>query len=106
MAPRVEALAQPALLRWARENSNLTIEEAAKNLPTAPERLGAWEAGQAHPTIKQLRILGRIYKRPIAVFYLPEPPGPGPQLLHDFRHHWGTGSGTISRALRGEIELA
>ncbi len=85
MARRVAALANPALLRWARSNSGFTPDEVARKIRVAPERIDAWETGAAHPTISQLRNLGRVYRRPIAVFYLPEPPGPGPKMLTDYR---------------------
>lgn len=84
MAKSVPALINPELLVWARKNSRLTIEQAAKKVPVKKERLELWEQGDLKPTIKQLRKLGHIYKRPIAVFYLSEPPRDFIPL-HDFR---------------------
>ncbi|HLG29532.1 MAG TPA: XRE family transcriptional regulator [Candidatus Brocadiales bacterium] len=74
MSKNVEALVNPALLIWARGCSGLSIEEAAKKVPVKPDRLESWERGQLRPTINQMRKLSNIYKRPMAVFYLPEPP--------------------------------
>ena len=48
------------------------------------QRLEDWEGGVGRPTIKQLRRLGQLYKRPIAVFYLDEKPIDF-QPLRDFR---------------------
>jgi Zn-dependent peptidase ImmA (M78 family)/transcriptional regulator with XRE-family HTH domain len=103
---RVEALANPALLRWARGNSGYTVGDVAKKIKVAAERIEAWEGGFSHPTITQLRNLGRVYRRPIAVFYLPEAPGPGPKMLTDYRRLWGTEARVVSPQLRGEIETA
>src|SRR5205823_1090240 len=49
-----------------------------------PERLTAWEAREQRPTFAQLRSLARIYKRPLAAFYLVEPPKRF-EAMHDFR---------------------
>jgi DNA-binding transcriptional regulator YiaG len=68
MVKSVPALINPELLVCARNNSLLTIERAAKRVPVKTERLELWEQGELKPTIKQLRKLGHIYKRPIAVF--------------------------------------
>jgi Zn-dependent peptidase ImmA (M78 family)/DNA-binding XRE family transcriptional regulator len=84
MGERIEAMANPELLVWARTTAGYSIEEAAKRAQINSARLSAWEAGSARPTIVQLRRLAEIYKRPFAVFYLPEPPHEKPPL-HDFR---------------------
>jgi Zn-dependent peptidase ImmA (M78 family)/DNA-binding XRE family transcriptional regulator len=105
MPPRVEALVEPSLLRWARESAGLDSELAAKKAGVKPERLGSWEAGERRPTIVQLRKLAHIYRRPIAVFYLPEPPAdiPAPR---DFRRLPGEVAGVESPELRYEIRRA
>jgi Zn-dependent peptidase ImmA (M78 family)/transcriptional regulator with XRE-family HTH domain len=84
MAKSVEAIVAPELLVWARERAGLEIRVAAKKGQIEPERLASWERGEGRPTIAQLRRLGRVYKRPLAVFYLPRPPK-GFDPLHDFR---------------------
>ncbi|HLY62877.1 MAG TPA: XRE family transcriptional regulator [Terriglobia bacterium] len=73
-----------AVLIWARLSSGLTVESAAKRAGIAVERLGAWESGEQKPTFAQLRKLGEIYKRPLAIFYLAEPPRQF-EPMHDFR---------------------
>jgi len=52
----------------------LRIEDAAAKAAIAVERLRQWEQGEDRPSIAQLRRLGETYKRPLAVFFLPEPP--------------------------------
>jgi transcriptional regulator with XRE-family HTH domain len=74
MPRSIPALVEPALLVWPRKTAGLTTEEAAKKAQTAPAQLAAWEAGVDYPSIPKLRLLGVAYKRPIAVFYLAEPP--------------------------------
>lgn len=79
-----EALVKAELLVWAREDSGWTIEEVAKKVGTSVDRVSSWESGDRRPTIRQLRELARIYKRPLAVFYLSEPPKEF-QALRDHR---------------------
>jgi Zn-dependent peptidase ImmA (M78 family)/DNA-binding XRE family transcriptional regulator len=80
----VEALANPALLVWARESASLTQEAIAKKIGVKVDRIRGWENGQDHPSIAQLRNFAAATKRPLAVFYLAEPPLTF-DALHDFR---------------------
>jgi Zn-dependent peptidase ImmA (M78 family)/transcriptional regulator with XRE-family HTH domain len=84
----------------------MTLEDAAGKVPTKPERLGAWERGDDRPTLNQLRKLANAYKRPIALFYLPEPPGDFKPLQHDFRRLPGLVSTVKSPRLLYEIRHA
>ena len=87
---RVSEVVKPALLRWARETAGLTVEQAAKKIGVTPDRLAEWEEELLHledrrrPTVGQLRKAANVYKRPLAVFFLSEPPAQ-PAPLHDFR---------------------
>lgn len=74
MARSIPALVKPALLAWARERSGLGLEEAATKMKIDSAVLRAWEHGAEQPSIAQLRRLGEIYKRPLAIFFLQEPP--------------------------------
>lgn len=66
---------QPAVLRWARETAGLSITEAADALKKPSEEVDAWEKGEGAPTYSQLEKLAyQVYKRPLAVFFLPTPP--------------------------------
>ncbi len=71
----------PKILIWARERSGQTIAQVAKLLDRAPEEIQAWEASASAPTYAQLeRLAYQVYKRPLAVFFFPEPPDePDPQ---------------------------
>lgn len=70
-----------AVLVWAREHSGQTIEEVAARLHRPPDEIQAWEEGIASPTYVQLETLAyQIYKRPLAVFFFPDPPDePAPE---------------------------
>ncbi len=71
----IPALVRPALLVWARERAGFSLEQAAEKTGNEIETLRSWEAsGGEHPSIPQLRKLGEVYKRPLAVFFLPKPP--------------------------------
>jgi len=87
VAKGVEALVEPSLLIWARQSAGYrTVEAAAQKARFPTKQLEDWENGDSRPTINQLRELGRIYGRPLAVFYLPEPPkGFNPMSLKDYR---------------------
>ncbi len=67
---------QPAVLRWARESIGKSVEDVALKLKRPPEDIRAWESADATaPTYAQLETLAyKVLKRPLAVFFLPEPP--------------------------------
>lgn len=105
MSARVEALANPKLLIWARESAGYDLHSAAGKLTVEAERLESWESGKSKPTIVQLRKLGNIYKRPIAIFYLPEPPKDFAPI-RDYRRLPGRIAGIQSPPLHFEIRKA
>jgi len=80
----IRAVLNPELLVWARNTAGLTLEAAAKKLGVKPSRLTEWEANRLRPTVPQLRKAANVYKRPLAVFFRPQPPAQ-PEPLHDFR---------------------
>jgi transcriptional regulator with XRE-family HTH domain len=67
---------QPRLLKWARETANMTVAEVAAKFSKQPEEIETWEAGDGGPSYyAQLeRLAYELYKRPLAVFFLPSPP--------------------------------
>ncbi len=74
MVERATSL-NPAVLRWARERAGLSIDDIAASLKKPPHVILDWEAGNAAPTYAQLETLAaRLYKRPVAIFFFPEPP--------------------------------
>lgn len=68
----------PAILLWARETVGLCIEEVVRKLNRkriTAQTVAAWEGGERFPTYIQLeRLAYEIYKRPLALFFFPEPP--------------------------------
>lgn len=74
----------PKVLKWARESAKMTLEVAASKVNKSIEQLNAWEEGSEFPTIKQAETLAKAYKRPFALFFLPEIPSDF-QPLQDFR---------------------
>ncbi|MGO9605151.1 MAG: ImmA/IrrE family metallo-endopeptidase [Candidatus Binataceae bacterium] len=75
---------KPELLVWARRASGLSLVDVANKLKLPLEKIRDWEEGRLRPSVAQLRRLAAIYKRPLAVFYLPNPPTEF-QPMHDFR---------------------
>lgn len=84
MAKSVAALVEPAVLLWARETAGLTPVAAARKVGLPDDRVAQWESGDVRPTVAQLRKLVPIYRRPLAVFFLAEPPEDF-DTLRDFR---------------------
>lgn len=65
----------PAILRWAREKAGYSIEDVARSFGKKVEVVEQWESGEAIPTYSQLeKISYSLYKRPVALFFFPEPP--------------------------------
>jgi Zn-dependent peptidase ImmA (M78 family)/DNA-binding XRE family transcriptional regulator len=105
MSRTPEAKIKPALLVWARNSSGLSVDVAAKKIGVKSERLAAWEMGEARPSIAQLRKAGEVYKRPLAVFFLPEPPKDF-RPLSDFRRLPDSAEGGWSPELRVAVRRA
>lgn len=74
----------PKVLKWARESARMPIEVAAAKVNVSVEKLESWEIGEIQPTIRQAQTLAKAYKRPFALFFLPEIPKDF-QPLQDFR---------------------
>jgi Zn-dependent peptidase ImmA (M78 family)/transcriptional regulator with XRE-family HTH domain len=74
----------PIVFKWARESARMAAETAALKVNVPTERLLEWEAGKSQPTIKQAQTLAKAYKRPFALFFLPDIPRDF-QPLQDFR---------------------
>lgn len=84
MAKSVPALIEPRVLEWARTTAGYSVESAAKKIGVKPEKLAACEAGEDRLTFSQLETAANVYKRPLAVFFLREPPVEQPPV-NDFR---------------------
>lgn len=76
---------QPALLKWGRETAHLSLEEVADRFKKPARLIADWESGADAPSYAQLEKLAyELYKRPLAIFFLPSPPSePKPEA--DFR---------------------
>ena len=80
----LEVSIEPKVLIWARESMGLSTTDISKRLGVSQDSINKWESAQKKPTIKTLEKLANIYKRPLAVFFLPSPPIE-PPLPKDFR---------------------
>ena len=74
----------PEVLKWLRESSGCKIDEVSKNLGITSEAILDFETGKKFPTLTQLRNLSKLYKRPLASFFLSEPKEEKP-LPKDYR---------------------
>jgi Zn-dependent peptidase ImmA (M78 family) len=70
-----------SILEWARKNSLLSIEEAAKKLNITDdkklrgaEKLLTYESGEKEPSRSLLLRMSKQYHQPLLVFYLDKPP--------------------------------
>jgi Zn-dependent peptidase ImmA (M78 family)/DNA-binding transcriptional regulator YiaG len=74
MAAKVSGINAKVLV-WARERSGRSVAQVAQEMKRAPEEIAAWESSASAPTYAQLEDLAyRVYKRPLALFFFPEPP--------------------------------
>lgn len=74
MATSTEAHVTPDVLRWARESVGYELEEAARKIGVRPEKLEGAEDGAVFLTMRQAEKAARVYNRPVAALFLPEPP--------------------------------
>ena len=79
-----KAYITPNVLKWARESARMAEEIAAAKVSVTVDKLKEWENGLNQPTIRQAQTLAKAYKRPFALFFLPEIPRDF-QPLQDFR---------------------
>jgi Zn-dependent peptidase ImmA (M78 family)/transcriptional regulator with XRE-family HTH domain len=82
---------QPKLLTWARTTAGLSLEDAAHALglasargKTGGQRLESLELGEEEPSRTLIGKMTKVYRRPLLVFYLAEPPRRGDRG-QDFR---------------------
>lgn len=74
----------PEVLIWLRTRAGWEIEEVAKRLGTSVEVVKKIESGERNPTMKQLNTMSKIYKIPIASFFLSKPKQDNP-MPKDYR---------------------
>ncbi len=96
---------QPSVLRWARESNGSSIQDVARSLKCESAEISKWEAGISGPTYAQLEYLAyTLYKRPLAVFFLPGPPTE-PNIKQEFRYLPDTEIDQLSADTRYQLRL-
>lgn len=100
-----EALVKPDVLHWARKSAAYDIEAAAKRLQVKPQRIKEWESGDRKPTLRQLRNIANVYRRPFAALFRSSPP-PVTEPIADFRLGTAGDDQELSPALTREIRRA
>ena len=93
----------PNVLKWARESASIAEEVAAAKVSVSVGKLKEWEEGFSQPTIRQAQTLAKAYKRPFALFFLPDIPRDF-QPLQDFRKNDSEPLGTASLFIIREIQ--
>lgn len=93
MSTRQEVPVNPEILRWAREQSKLSLEQVVARAHitglkstgiSGAERLSRWEERIEQPTFNELKSIAKAYRRPVLTFFLPIQPLTVPRL-EDFR---------------------
>lgn len=98
-----KAYITPKVFKWARESANIATEIAASKVRVPVKKLEEWENGVDFPTISQAQKLAKAYRRPFALFFLPDIPTDF-QLLQDFRKKGSKELSTASLFMIREIQ--
>ena len=72
------------IIKWVRKSAGWNIEEIASKLKTSVDNYKKIESGIKKPTYRQLELLSKYLKRPLSVFFLPQPPQEEP-ITSSFR---------------------
>jgi len=91
------------VFKWARESAKMTEEIAASKVAVSIDKLKNWETGDDYPTIRQAQTLAKAYRRPFALFFLPDVPTDF-QPLQDFRKSGSKELSTSSIFIIREIQ--
>ena len=88
MAEQLTAVS-PKVLKWARTSLGLDLYEVSHEIGKDVDVVEQWERGEGSPTYAQLEKLAyTVYKRPLAVFFMPEPPNET-SIKTEFRTFFG-----------------
>lgn len=79
----VRAHINPGVFSWARDSAGYSVEETAKKIGCNPNAVARWESGGGYPTLTQAKKAAYVFGRPVATFYLKQPPEE--KILPDFR---------------------
>lgn len=75
MAKIIRAPINPAILKWALNDLNLSVEDFAQKIKKKPEQVNKWLSGETQPTYNQLEDFSyRVLKLPLAAFFLADLP--------------------------------
>lgn len=91
------------VFKWARESAKMTEDIAASKIGVSVDKLQEWEKGESFPTIRQAQTLAKAYRRPFALFFLPDIPSDF-QPLQDFRKKGSKELSTSSIFIIREIQ--
>ncbi|MCS6990676.1 MAG: helix-turn-helix transcriptional regulator, partial [Chitinophagales bacterium] len=67
MPALIPAMVTPSVLEWAREEAGLPPEYTAKRVGVPVDRLLAWESGKSKPTVRQAKLLAKLYHCALSV---------------------------------------
>ncbi|MDP1955644.1 MAG: XRE family transcriptional regulator [Polaromonas sp.] len=96
MAEQITAVS-PSVLKWARTSLGLKVHEVAEEMGKDQDVIERWEDGAESPTYAQLeRLAYTVFKRPIAIFFLPEPPHEV-DVRAEFRTYLGSGANKLDK---------
>lgn len=102
---QLKAEVTPQVLRWARESLQLSVEEVAQRVRRPADVIRRWESGEEAPTFATAEKLAALYRRPVAVFFLPKAPDePAPPT--DFRRLAGVAGSALSLRFRLVLRTA
>lgn len=93
------------ILRWARENYNMTPGETAAAIGVDEARYLRWENGEEFPTYAKLKRVSEVLHKPSALFFFPEPPQID-NIKGDLRTLPGEVSNRLSRQVIQAFETA
>jgi transcriptional regulator with XRE-family HTH domain len=91
------------VFKWARESAKMTEEIAASKVAVSIDKFKDWENGEDYPTLRQAQTLAKAYRRPFALFFLPDVPTDF-QPLQDFRRPGSKELSTSSIFIIREIQ--
>ena len=78
------AYISPAVLKWARRRSGLSVSQLASRANLKEYKLTAWEEGSDRPTLRQAQHIAGALHVPFGYFFLDKPPNQK-MPLRDFR---------------------
>ncbi|MBD3286915.1 ImmA/IrrE family metallo-endopeptidase, partial [candidate division WOR-3 bacterium] len=70
----IEVFIEPQVLIWARKTRGKSIGDVAKRIGKNEDFVKELESGQRKIRLRQLEVLANYYKRPLAAFFLSQPP--------------------------------